>query len=166
MKNILSVSKYFLLLLIITGFSLSSAFAQNDTSSSIKKALQSKSFVFVARTVTPMRGDLKQLTSYYDLKVSKDSLISYLPYFGRAYTAPLDPSKAGLHFTSTDFSYVLSERKKGGWDVSIKPNDNTDVRQLNFTVFDDGNATLQVLSNNREAISFNGNMKAIEIDND
>lgn len=161
MKKMFFGLKCFLLFFIAV-FSLSSVFAQND-SSSIKNALQSKSFVFVARTVTPMRGGLRQLTSYYDLKVSKDSLISYLPYFGRAYTAPLDPSRAGLHFTSTDFSYEINERKKGGWNIIIKPNDNTDVRELTLTVFKDGNSTLQVLSNNREAISFNGNIKAADL---
>ncbi|MGN6616380.1 MAG: DUF4251 domain-containing protein [Ilyomonas sp.] len=161
MKKTFSVLKYLLLLFIIAVFTLPSVSAQTDSSSSIKNALQSKNFVFVARTVTPMRGGLKQLTSYYDVKVSNDSLISYLPYFGRAYTAPLDPSKAGLHFTSTNFSYDINERRKGGWNIMIKPNDNTDVRELTLTVFKNGNASLQVLSNNREAISFNGTIKAV-----
>ena len=41
------------------------------------------------------------LSPYYYLKVSKDTVVAYLPYFGRAYTAPADPTEGGIKFTST-----------------------------------------------------------------
>lgn len=39
---------------------------------------------------------------------------------------------------------------------------NTDVNTMILTVFDNGNATLQVTFNNRQAISYNGNVKALK----
>jgi hypothetical protein len=38
----------------------------------------------------------------------------------------------------------------------ITPKDNRDVRQMNFTISASGYATLQVSSNNRQSISYNG----------
>jgi hypothetical protein len=118
--------------------------------------METKHFVFTAQTVLPLVGAMRQLTSEYDVKLSGDSLITYLPYFGRAY-GPINPGDdGGIKFTSTKFDYKTKARKKGGWDIMITPKDNRDVRQLNFTISASGYATLQVSSNNRQSISYNG----------
>ena len=83
-------------------------------------------------------------------------MISNLPYYGRAYSASINPSENGLNFTSTNFDYTVTPRKKGGWEVLIKPKDANDVREMTFTIFENGTASLYVTSNNRESISFNG----------
>src|SRR4051812_21227117 len=71
----------------------------------MKKLLESKDFLFTAQSVNPMRGGTRNLTSEYDLKVQPDTITAYLPFFGRAYTAPIDPNEGGIKFTSTKFSY-------------------------------------------------------------
>jgi hypothetical protein len=65
-------------------------------------------------------------------------------------------SEGGIHFTSTNFEYKVTERKKGGWDIVIKPKDVQAVQEFNFSIFDSGSASLQVNSTNRQPISFNG----------
>ena len=85
-----------------------------------------------------------------------DTLISQLPYFGRAYSAPMDMKGGGIEFTSTDFAYTLEAKKKGRWSISIEPKDEKDVRQMILSVSENGYASLQVLSNNRDPINFNG----------
>jgi hypothetical protein len=122
----------------------------------IKNMVDSQHFDFVAQTVTPLRGGFRNLTSAYDVSISKNKMVSYLPYFGRAYSAPIDPSKTGLDFTSVNFSYSVMPGKKNSWDVVIKPKDNTDVQQFLFTIYDNGSANLSVNSNSRDAISFSG----------
>src|SRR4051812_38808283 len=72
----------------------------------IQDLVQSKSFVFVAQNVTPLGRRMINLTSTYDVRLSKDTIISELPYFGRAYVAPLDPAEGGINFTSTKFTYT------------------------------------------------------------
>ncbi len=129
---------------------------EQQKAAAVKNMVDTKNFVFKAQSMTPMRGRNRQLTSEYDLKIFNDSLISFLPYFGRAYTAPVNPSEGGLQFTSTDFQYQATARKKGGWEITIQPKDHRDVRQLLLNVFESGNATLQVISNNRDPIFFNG----------
>ena len=138
--------------------SLNTAFAQ-EKETAVKNMVESKNFVFKAQTMNPMTGRTRQLTSEYDLKILKDSIIAYLPYFGRAYSPPVNPNEGGIQFTSTDFEYKMTVRKKGGWDIQIKPKDARDVRQLDLSVFKNGSATLGVNSNNRQSISFNGHVE-------
>lgn len=143
------------LALIIIILCSSKLFGQ-DKKDSIKALIDNQDYVFEARTVMPMGGRTRQLTSIYTLTVTKDSVESYLPYFGRAYFAPIDPSKGGIEFTSKKFDYSAKDQKKGGWLIIIKPDDARDVQQMTLTVSPSGYALLQVTSTNRQAISFNG----------
>ncbi len=135
-----------------------SSYKGDVSASDIKNMVDSHNFLFVAESVNPIRGRYRNLTSRYDVRVSSDSVISYLPYFGRAFTAPIDPSKGGIQFTSTDFSYDVSHDKSDKWNITIKPR-GQDVRQMNFSVFENGSASLSVTSNSREPISFNGHLQ-------
>lgn len=151
LQNILIRS---LLVLVLAGSS-TVINAQDLDKSVVQNFIQTKEFVFKAQTVLPMSGMSRQLTSEYDVKFLGDSMIAYLPYFGRAYSAGYGEG-GGFDFTSTKFEYKVKPRKKGGWDISIKPRDAKDVQALNFTVSENGYATLQITSNNRQPISYNG----------
>lgn len=131
----------------------------DDKKIAFKNMIDSQYFVFEAQSATPMRGNFRNLTSEYEVTVTKDTLISNLPYFGRAYNSQYNPTKSSLDFTSTNFSYSVSPHKKNGWDIIIKPKDKTDILQYFFTVFDNGSASLTVTSNSRDPISFNGYVK-------
>src|SRR5205823_2822913 len=124
MKTVQDISKAGLFFLIVaTTFqqvSYAQDFAREKKSSKeamTRNRVESKDFVFEAQSVSPMGGGMRQLTSSYDLIVSKDTIISNLPYFGRAYTAPVNPSEGGINFTSTNFEYTVKGKRKGGWDV-------------------------------------------------
>lgn len=137
--------------------------AQNSKEAAIKSLVESQNYVFKAQSTMPMSGRVRQLTTAdYDLRVTKESVIAYLPYFGRAYTAPIDPSQGGIKFTSQDFEYTATPGKKGGWDVLIKPRDFKDVQQMTLSISSAGYATLQVNSTSRQPISFNGYIDAIK----
>ncbi|KAA2239325.1 DUF4251 domain-containing protein [Chitinophaga agrisoli] len=134
--------------------------AQDNKKPVIKDLIAAQEYVFKAQMALPMGGRSRQLTSDYDVKVAKDSVISYLPYFGRAYTAPLDPTQGGIQFTSRQFDYKVTPGKKGGWTILLSPKDANDVRQLSFMISEDGYGTLNVTSNNRQPIMFNGYVTA------
>lgn len=156
MKTKNNLFKVPVLLLILTLAGITTTFAQPSKSeNNIKNLIESKHFVFKAQTVMPLSGRTRQLTSNYDMKVMGDSLITYLPYFGRAYTAPLDPTEGGIQFTSTNYKYTVKEKKKG-WDITLTPTDEQNVRELLLNVSNSGYATLTVNSNNRQSISFHG----------
>lgn len=134
------------------------AFSQ-DQSSSIQTDIEKKQFEFLAQSVTPTKGGTRQLNPGYTVLVKGDTLICYLPYFGRVYQPSFGTSDAGLDFTSTQFDYQTKVRKKGGWDVKMKTKDLTKQRQLSMTIFQNGTASLTVISSDRESISFLGSLK-------
>ena len=150
LKNIRS-----LFILSILTFSISTINGQDLDKATVKNLVDSKSFIFKAQTVLPMGGASRQLTPDYDLKLFGDSMVAYLPYFGRAY-GPINPNEGGIKFTSTDFEYNAKPKKKGGWEVSINPKDAKDVRQLFLSISSNGYASLQITSNNRQTISYHG----------
>ena len=120
----------------------------------LQQMFDTKNFIFKAETVNPQSGRTRQLTQEYDLTISRDKIICFLPYYGRAFSAPVS-SEGGIKFTSIDFSYDVKKVKKG-WEITIVPKEVTDVHQMYLTAFSNGRATLQVTSNNRQNISFNG----------
>ena len=133
---------------------------KHEQSAEIGKLIQSKNFVFVAQYALPLGGRSVNLTSLYDVKLSGDTITSDLPFYGRAFVAPINPSDGGIHFTSTKFDYTINEKKKGGWNITIEPKDTKDVRQMFLSVSENGYASLQVTSNNRQAINYTGYVTA------
>lgn len=152
---------------------LTQAYAQTDKATTAK-IVADKNYVFVANSATPLSSnDINQvLRSFpggqgggtinltggqYDLTIKPDSLIAYLPYYGRAYSAPYNPSESGIKFTSKDFTYVETKKKKGGYTINIRTKDlNVENYQIVLNISQNGYATLMVNSNNKQPINFNG----------
>lgn len=159
-KKLLSAGICFSLLMIAMLFHNNNLIAQDSKKekkqAAIKALIDSQNYVFKAQSAIPMSGATRQLNYDYDLKVSKDTINSYLPYYGRAYTAPMDPTQGGIHFISKDFEYTVTPGKKQGWDIVIKPKDVQDVQMMSLSVSSDGYATLQVTSTSKQPITFNG----------
>lgn len=149
------------LLLVLAGFlpvaAQSKVQVKVSKGEKIKQLVANRNYIFQAQSVFPMGGRTRQIAGDgYEVSVSKDTVNSYLPYFGRAYSAPLDPSKGGIQFLSKQFKYTEKPNKRGGWDITIEPQDVRDVQQLIFSISEDGYASLQVTNTNRQPISFNG----------
>ena len=134
----------------------------SEKAAAIKALVESRNYVFKPQTALPLRGHTRQLNYDYQLAVSTKSIVSYLPYYGRAYApVPIDPTKSPMDFTSQSFDYTLTPRGKGGWDVTIKPKDLKEyIQQLYMTITTDGYASLRIISTNRDAISYYGSISS------
>ena len=152
MKNVLLMLCFALILCMQTQ-------AQDSTKQTIKTVIDAKHFVFQPTTMTPSKGRTKHLDLGYFLKVNGDTLKVDLPYVGRAYSAPIDPSDAGFHFTSTNYTYTVTEGKKKSYDIIVKTKDKTSNADFYLTVYDNGTAYLRINSTDRESISYNGDLK-------
>jgi hypothetical protein len=156
-----------LLLLVFSLCWVSNANAQNSKQekkakqeAEIKKLLDSQNYVFKAQTAFPLGARSRQLNYDYDLRITKEAVVSYLPYYGRAYSAAPGQSN-GLDFTTKDFEYTIKENSKNdGWDITIRPKDTQQARELFLTAFKNGTANLQVTSNDKQNISFAGYITA------
>ena len=137
----------------------SESLSKEERKTQIENNINTIDYTFVPRTALPMGGRSINLDYSFSLKVSKDTINSYLPYFGRAYSAPMDPTQGGIKFVSTDFEYKISDKKKGMWDVDIVTNDTKGKVRMNLSIGDTGSATLTVNDNDRQAITFYGEIK-------
>ncbi|MEO6682928.1 MAG: DUF4251 domain-containing protein [Ginsengibacter sp.] len=155
----------FILLMILSGTMMQCSSTKSSTNMGegvVEKMLNDHSFIFIAERMTPLRGRSYTLTSTYDVRVNNDSLVSYLPYFGRAYSAPMDPTKVGTQFTSTNFTYHIAVVKNNQWRISLVPKDVSSIQELVFTIFDNGSTSLNITSTSRDQISYSVYLKKIE----
>lgn len=131
--------------------------AQDKSPEEVKSMVTSQNFIFIPERVNPMTGSSRPLSPGFELSVFPDTVISYLPYFGRAY-APVYPGEGGVQFTSTDFQYKTT--KSGDkWKIRLRFKDASDVNQMLLDVFDNGTATLSINSNRRQSITYYGYVK-------
>jgi hypothetical protein len=164
-----SMKKFFFAIIVLNLF-LAACSSQKKVNDHLPTVdlLDQQRYTFVARQVIPTEdarynprnmfpnaSNMYQLTSRYDLRITPDSVVAYLPFFGRAYTAPINPSEGGIKFTSTNFSYKISMRKKN-YEIQIIPNDNNEVRNLYLTVSPSGYASLNITSVNKTPIGYSG----------
>lgn len=132
---------------------------RNEKAERIRESVENFNFIFDARYAQPLNYRSIYLSPYYNVKVSPDTVEAYLPYFGRAYTAPMDPLEGGIKFTSKKFNYEITEGKKSGnWLIKIQTEDVNRQYTLYFDIWDNGNTRLNVQDQNRQAISFDGNI--------
>lgn len=148
-------------------------YAQTDKATTTK-IVTDTAFNFIANTAMPMSNyeinkvfssmpgaqngvNINLTGQQYDVRVTKDSIVAFLPYFGRAFTAPVNPTEGGIKFTSKDFSYSKTKNKKGNYTISINTNDvKRENYRLVFSITSNGYASLSVNSMNKQSIFFNG----------
>jgi hypothetical protein len=125
-----------------------------------KALIDSKAYVFAATTVNPVKMRTVVLTSEYDVKIKNDSLFSYLPYYGRAYTASMG-GDSPMIFKGPIIKYSTENGKKGNYIIKVKVANKSDRLDYSFNVSETGSATLNVISNNRQSISYYGDIEKI-----
>ena len=128
----------------------------------VQKLIDSHRYMFVAQSALPMSEGVRMLTSDYDVKVKHDTLESYLPYYGKAYTGIIGSSDNGLQFKTTSYDYDIKPDKKDGWIVGLKPKSMNSVQNMVLSISSLGYANLQVNFRDRQAISFNGYIQEIK----
>lgn len=125
----------------------------------IREKVENQSYIFKAQRAVPISGRSIDIGASYYLKVSKDTISVYLPYYGRAYSAPMSNDDAGVKFTSTDFEYLISPEKKGVRDIHIKTSNNGSAYQLYLNISNGGETTLSIQDNRRQRISYYGQIE-------
>ena len=134
-----------------------SAQIKSEKQARIQSLLESKNFTFVAESPNPMSGrNIRLTSSNYQLRFYKHSLESFLPYFGRAFRAQYGASQSPLIFSSSDFTYEAKTSRKGSLILTIKINNPGDPDVLILSVSPLGYGTLQVISIDRQPITFYG----------
>lgn len=128
-----------------------------EKASNLSEQIENLNFDFTANHAYPQGFQSIHLTSTYEVKVNPDTIKAYLPYFGRAYRAPMGSDEVGIKFKSTDFESTINIGKmKGEWHVTIETKDTPSPIKLYFHLWDNGTARLNVIEQDRQSISFQG----------
>ena len=128
----------------------------------VAKALAERCYTVDVNMMYPKSGRAQNVSSDYSLEVRGDSLVSYLPYFGRAYNVPFGGGK-GLNFAAPIKSYHSEKGKKGNTRVEIQVDNTEDYFTYSLDIFPNGSTTIDVVARERESITFSGQM---DIDED
>lgn len=150
----------FLLIWVLSACGVAqSAVEKEKMASDVQNAVEMRDFEFKATYAYPTGYKSIYLSPFYDVKVSADTVKAYLPFYGRAYRAPMDSREGGYRFTSTDFEYQAEKgKKKGSWDITITFHDLNRPVTFNFDIWENGKAHLNVSDTDRQPISFQGEL--------
>lgn len=121
----------------------------------IQDALMDRHFVIDVSTALPQRGRMMHLSSGFSVEIKGDSIISYLPYFGRAYNVPYGGGK-GLSFTELYQDYRVAHPKSDLTSIYVIVDNKEDVYQYRIDVYDDGESSVEVNSRERERMYYRG----------
>ncbi len=121
----------------------------------VREGIEKQHFSVDVRIAHPLRGRPIHLSSPYDLEVKGDTIVSYLPYFGRAYSVPYGGGK-GLNFLGRIMRYEVNAGRKGEYLVKMDVDNEEDHLLYLVTVFENGSANVDVSSKNRDRITFTG----------
>lgn len=127
-----------------------------------KKLVDGKAWQFDANQMLPSKGKSRNLTSSYNVVLKDGNVDSYLPFFGRAYSASYGGTDSPMIFEAPIEGYTVADGKKGGYIVKFKTKNKNDNLEYTFTISSNGSATLSVNSTSRAHISYYGNLVPIE----
>lgn len=159
----MKANKLFILAVLLICGSMTPVMAQTkkekkqQTEQAVREAIDAKRYKIDVNRVMPMKGGSKHLTSDYSLEIRNDSIYSYLPYFGVAYTIPYGGGK-GLNFNAPLSEYTSEYSKKGNARITLKVRNEEDNYIYNITIYPNGTSSIQVTPTNRQSISFSGEM--------
>lgn len=131
---------------------------QAKRAQAVEQALAARHYRVSVNMMYPRNGKAKSVSSDYGLEVKGDTLVSYLPYFGRAYNVPYGGGK-GLNFTETLTEYHSQKLSNGATQVLIKVKNEEDVYNFTLEIFDNGSTSIDLNSRERESINYSGNME-------
>lgn len=159
MKTIRTI--FFLLLVAVIGVPTLSAQTKKEKKEMKQKAvrelvLAEKYKIDVDRAI-PARGRSVSLTSPYSIEIRNDSVISHLPYYGRAYSIPYGGGE-GLNFKAPISDYKIEWDKKGTAKVRFIARSTEDRFSFNIDIFSNGSSSIFVNMQNRQSISFQGDL--------
>jgi hypothetical protein len=150
----------FTIILLFFMMSCSSSKTAVKVITEITQKVESKDFTINVNSANPQRMKQIFLTSEYDLRTKNDSAFAFLPYFGVAYITDYGSNDGGIKFAEPMTDYFITPNKKStGWDIRFKVKSKQTLYDFYLNVFNNGSTIFTVSSFQRDAITFNGEVK-------
>ena len=123
----------------------------------VQEGLDSRHYTIAVDWMKPLGGVPRHVSSNYELKVDGDDVDSYLPYVGEAYRVPYGGGK-GLNFKGKIENYTITYPTSNRSHIEFKVNNGEDVYYFRIDVFDNGKSIIDIIAQDHDAISFDGEM--------
>lgn len=169
------MSPKFPLITIIFILVITTCFAQDKSKKQLKEEqrieyqnqiealIDSKEFVFKANTASPIGFKPVGLTpNLYYIQFHPDLVVSFMPFYGKAYGNMGFYNDTGLNFEGKPEDYTKSKGKKS-YQVKVKVSSEGNAYTLIITVRFNGITSLSISSNNRSNIVYDGYLTPTEI---
>lgn len=129
----------------------------------IQKLIDAKEFQFVARNSNSQTFRMIDLTANPNfIKFKPDFIKSEMPFFGRGFSGlGYGGSDTGLKFEGKPEKFVVNKQKKG-FQIDVAVKGSQDFFNMTLFVSFEGSSTLTIISNNRESISYFGEIFPLE----
>ena len=128
----------------------------------VREGVENGDFKVDIDRMIPLRGGSRHVDNY-SVKVKDGHIVSYLPYFGRAWDLPYGGGH-GLNFEADIQENDVYREADGSYTVRLLIKTDEDTHVYTFQIFTNGSTSLLVQSKNREPINFNGDFSFEEED--
>jgi hypothetical protein len=153
-----------ILSLLLLFFVLSPGHSQEKTdisTGSVAALLHSKKFEFIANTVIPMNGAVRDVVgANYSISFSPEMIVSHLPFYGVVHSGGiLNPSK-GNRFEGKPEEFIIEDN--GQFRLKTTVSDAGETFEILLEASNSGYATVSVSSNNRATVTYQGEIVRIK----
>lgn len=161
--KILSVILLGILLITVSGFQPGERKLRKlQKEREMLELLESGEFRFVARSARSSLGNFNNLSSNYDLVFDSLNIKAFLPYYGRAFSAPYN-NEGGVKFDlKADKIEKHWDKKKKRYMVATEVSDTRDSYSIHMAASLSGYADVQINFRNRELISYYGTIERVK----
>lgn len=122
--------------------------------------VESGTFAISFDRANPARGMSRTLSPDYEMKFENNRVTTYLPYFGRAHTAPMDPTKLAIELSDQEVVIKKEKDPKKGYSLTFSATTQTNENiTFYLKITYSGMVSLSINSSTREPISYLGNLK-------
>ncbi|WP_163718416.1 DUF4251 domain-containing protein [Mangrovibacterium lignilyticum] len=147
-------------LFLVLMLSLSSVCAQafsgngkNGKSEEIKSLVESGELLFTAEYAFKRSGQKVPLPYGYDLRIDHSFIASWLPSLERSFGESVERFQFREYARSAN---VVYDERNRVYQLSFDVETDSDNLLVQIRIGEDGRATLTMISNNREAVSYEG----------
>ena len=128
------------------------------------KLIDTQQYAFRGSKANPQKGRQIDLTTRSNfLRIDKGNAVADMPYFGRAYSGGYSSSDGGIKFDGHMESFDVSNNdKKRRVTIKFKVKGTDDTYNCTLTVSGFNSASLSVISNKRQSISYTGAISALD----
>lgn len=162
------------IILLVMSFLAAPGYSQEKTKKELKEEkkieqqkqtealVDSKEFVFVGKFAIPSGMKSVNLASNPNfMKFQPEMVESEMPFFGQAHSSMGYGGDAGLKFKGKPEEFTVTKGKKN-IEVKVVVKGDTDKYQIYMSISYSGSTSLSVTSNNKSPISYNGDISAID----